>query len=302
MGMATGNQLRMQHSTLLAHIDPLDDVMESIRRHPNFDDAALRYIENVIAWRKSLGRFNRVGTNIGFHIVNYAMYLHFAGRIGANEHGATFSAMLEICEQRKQCGGRALRTVLAVLGALGYLRSEYSPHDRRIRTYVPSDRLIQQAADIYGYAMGVIDELLPGSRYKETIETDPAFLWQIIAKSGRVIVEDGVQITEHFPELNAIISQAGGLPTTISLANAQLRGTPFPSQRELAKSFTVSTSQVRSIVNALPERGLITLAADGSIADAQPLIDQHKGLIARELALHVKYALGLEERFLHPAL
>ncbi|MEO1206485.1 MAG: hypothetical protein AAFV45_09150 [Pseudomonadota bacterium] len=281
--------------------DVLAAPMNALLRHPKFDAAALSYVENVIEWRKGLGRFNRVGTNLGFHIINYTMYLDFAGRTGANDHGATYSALLEICENRGQCGSRALRTILALLSVLGHLQTDQSRSDKRIRAYVPSQRLVREATDIYSYAMGVIDELKPGTGYRRTIESDPQFLWHIISTSGRAIIEDDVRITEHFPQLHDIISRAGGLPTSISLAHAQMLNLPSPPSREIARSFSISVSQVRAVMNALDDAELIIRAPDGTIEDASRLVAEHKGLIARELALHVKYALGLEHHFLAAA-
>ncbi len=281
--------------------DPLADLQGAIRRHHGFDLAAQRYVDDVIAWREALGSFNRVGTNLGFHIVNYTMYLHFAGKTGGNEHGATYSALLEICERRNQCSGRALRTVLAVLGVLGHVHTERSPSDGRIRTYVPSDRLVKEATDIYGYAMAVLDDLVPESGFAEAIKSDPQFLWHIISKSGRAIIEDDVRITEYFPELDAIISRAGGLPTSISIAGAEMRDEPFPAFGDLAKKFKISASQVRTVVTALEESGLIVRGSDGAILSAEPLVEAHKGLIARELSLHANYALGLKEHFMQSA-
>lgn len=277
--------------------DPLHEISQAVMRHPGFEVAAMRYAGNVVGWRKRLGRFNRVGTNLGFHIVNYTMYLDFARRAGQSEQGATYSAILEICESRKQCGGRALRTVLTLLTVLGHLRVERLKCDARIRVYVPSDRMIQEATDIYGYAMGALEELVPNSDYGRRIEDDPTLLWQLISRSGRAIIEDGIRITEHFPELDRIISQAGGLPTTISLTHANMTDASMPSTREIAKNFTISPSQVRAVLAAADEAGLINRSKDGDIADVGPLVAAHKGLLARELALHIKYTLGLEDHF-----
>ena len=281
--------------------DPLADLQVAIRRHPGFDSAALRYVDNVIRWREGLGSFNRVGTNLGFHVINYTMYLHFTGKAGGNENGATYSALLEICERRAQCSGRALRTMLTVLGVLGHVHTERSPSDGRIRSYVPSDRLIKEAMEIYGYAMQVLDELVLGSNFADALEADPQFFWRIISKSGRAIIEDDVRITEHLPELDAIISRAGGLPTTISIAGAEMRGEPFPAAGDLAKKFKISASQVRTVVSALDQCGLISRGPDGTIISADRLIEAHKGLIARELALHANYSLGLRDHFMQTA-
>lgn len=277
--------------------DPLREVMNGILKHPGFEVAALAYVENVVAWRERLGLFNRVGTNLAFHVINYSLYLHLANRAGAKEHGATFSNLLAICEERKQCGARALRTVLALLQMTGQLHSERSSSDGRIQQYVPSDRLLDEAREIYGYAMQVLDSLLPGSTRAEQMRTDSEFISILVSRIGQAIIEDGVQITEHFPELHDIILKAGGLPTTISMAAAEMKEQPFPSMQAIAKKFKISPSQVRSVINTLSERGLVTRSVDGAIVSASLLVEQHKGLIARELALHVQYGFDLQEHF-----
>lgn len=281
--------------------DPLEDVMANILRHPSFDAAALGYVANVIEWREELGLFNRMGTNLAFHIINYTAYLHLANRAGTIEHGATFSNLLAICESRQQCGGRALRTVLAALRAMGQLHMKRLKNDGRVQVYIPSDKLLSEIKDIYGYSMMALDTLLPGSQNAQEIHTNKDFLPRIISKSGRAVIEDGIQITEYFPELHLIIQQAGGLPTSISLVDAQMRNMAFPSQRAIAKKFKISPSQVRTVINGIAKHGLITRAKDGQIINAHRLVDQHKGLIARELALHVKYALNLENHFVQTA-
>ncbi len=291
----------MRLEALSVHDDPLVEVMEGILRHPPFDAAALAYVANIVHWRERLGLFNRIGTNLAFHVINYSAYLHLANRAGTVENGATFSNLLAICEARGQCGSRALRTVLTLLKVTGQLHTKPSRSDGRVRVYIPSDKLLGEIKDIYGYSMMVLDTLMPSSQYAQAIREDQEFLPRIIAGSGRAIIEDGLRITEYFPELHDIISRAGGLPTSISLADAHLRGIAYPSQQTISRKFKISPTQVRAIINALTEDGLITRSQDGKILKAHLLVEQHKGLIARELALHVKYGLGLERVFVQVA-
>lgn len=274
--------------------DPLSEPMAAVLGHRAFDAAARDYVDNVIAWRRRLGLFNRVGTNLAFHVINYVVYLHFSAQAGTLPQGATFSRILDICEARGNCGGRALRTVLVVLQALGRLKSERAADDGRAQVFVPADSLLAEVREIYGYSLTVLDQLMPGSGYGNSMREDSAFVARHISRIGRAIIEDNVRITEHFPDLHDIINRAGGLPTSLSLAAAEMNGTAFPSPGSIARDFNVSISQVRAVINELAARNLIVRADDGRVVDASRLLAEHKALIAREIALHVKFGLNVE--------
>ena len=275
--------------------------MAAILGHPAFEAAALAYLQSVIEWRRRLGLFNRIGTNLAFHIINYVVYLHFAAQAGSIAHGATFSKILAICETRGNCGGRALRTVLLVLQSLGRLTSEPAVRDARVQVYVPANALLAEVREIYGYSLTLVDQVLPGADYGKAMGEDEVFVARHISRIGRAIIEDDVRITEHFPDLHEVINRAGGLPTSLSLAVAQLRGDVTPLPATIARNFNVSTSQVRGVIQDLAARNLIDRAVNGQVVDASRLVAEHKGLIAREIALHVKYGLDIEARLTEAA-
>ncbi|MEZ5817604.1 MAG: hypothetical protein R3D44_11010 [Hyphomicrobiaceae bacterium] len=276
--------------------DPLGALTLAIRRHPRFNEAARKYVGRVVEWRRGLGYFNRAGTNLGFHVINYVAFLHFAARNRAVEHGATVANLLRICETRENCGQATLRTVLTALTLLGRLKTGRSESDRRIQVFVPSDTLMREMCEVYGFSLGVLDDLLQNTACAHKMIEDPDFIGRVVYGSGRAIIEDDVRITEPFPELHEIITMPGGLPTSVSLAAASMTGTAFPAPHAIAKDFKLSTSQVRSVLNALVDFGLVARGIGGQITETGRLVDDHKSLIARELALHVKYALGLEHR------
>ncbi len=283
----------MQRAQTLEH-DPLVRITDEILKHDRFNFAMLRYVEKVIAWRRQLGVFNRVGTSLGLHVSHYVIYFHFANRAGLVEHGATFSRILEICEQRQQCGARAVRTVLSVLRVMGYLRQERSPSDGRVQVYAPTDKLTREVVEGFALSLSVLDDLEPGGNYEDRVRKDAAFLTDIVTHSGGAVVVDGIEIVEPFPDINAIITKAGGFPTSISIAAAQIRNIDCPSARSIAKEFRISQSQVRSVIDELEKRALVVRSENGAIVDASPLVYLHRMLVARELALHVKHTLKLE--------
>jgi len=272
--------------------DELGPMTDAVLQHPRFEQAVAAYVPRVIAWRRRMGVFNRVGTTLGLHICHFVAYLHFANRAGQEEHGATFSKVLEICERRQQCGSRALRTTLSVLRVMGYLHASKSPTDGRVQVFVPSQKLTREMIDGFALSLSVLDSLEPGCGHVERMQTDEIFLTDVVFKSGHAVVMGGVDITEVFPDLHAIIMKAGGFPTSITVADAELRGVEVPPTRAIAREFSLSQSQVRGVLAELASRGLVERGEEGKIVSADRLANVHKALIARELALHLKCTFG----------
>lgn len=281
-------------STSGQSLDPLATTTSAILAHPRFNLAVSAYIPRVMAWRRRMGLFNRVGTTLGLHICNFVTYLHFASRAGDIEHGATYSNILEICERRGQCGARALRTTLSVLRVTGYLEVRPSLGDARARAFVPGPKLVRELMEGFGLSLSVLDSLEPGQGFEDQVRNDAQFFTQLVAKSGREVVLGQVDITEAFPDLHAIIMKAGGFPTSISVADACLRAVACPTTRSIASEFSITQSQVRNVLIDLGKRNLISRDGNGNIISGNRLVHEHRTLIARELALHIKYGLGRE--------
>ena len=113
--------------------DVLEDVAEAIYAHPQFDKAALHYIENILRWRHELGRFNKVLSSYARnHITMYVLFLHYVNKTGVPENGATFKRLLDLCLERKLCGSRFLRTVLLLATWTGYITVAGAPGDKQI--------------------------------------------------------------------------------------------------------------------------------------------------------------------------
>jgi hypothetical protein len=279
--------------------DRLASIVQGILHHPAFDDTVMHYLDNVLAWRRGMGYFNRVGTHAGLHISGLALYLHFANEQGAHNGGATYSRLLEICEARHTCGPRTLRTVLGVCQVLGYLKSVRSGQDRRAHVFIPTDKLITLMRQQFANTFGCLDRLVPGATYAAQDRSDPEFFPRVFASGAKAFVEFDIKISEHLPDLLALMKLQGGFPTYATIVAATMRSQDVPSAHAIAREFKISSSQVRAVLRTGAERGLFTLADRGEVSDAAPLVHQHKVLIAREFGLFAKYALGLEDYFDH---
>jgi hypothetical protein len=278
------------HMTNESAHDPLLDTTHALLAQPTFARAAQHYVEHVIAWRRELGLYNLVGTEIGQHITYYLALLHFTQPPGLPEAGATFSNILQICERRGQCGSRALRTVLQVLKVMGLITARSAEGDARVQVYAPSERLIQALREHLKHTMICLDLIVGEERYAPLIEANSAFVGELLAKSGRPFIDLNLQIVEAVPDLEALIKLRGGCPTLFRLLKSHIDGVPPPSPQVIAREFKLSASQVRNVIKAAESAGLMAWRQDGSL-DARRLAERQRLMLARELAVHAKYGL-----------
>jgi DNA-binding MarR family transcriptional regulator len=273
--------------------DPLADMAQVLLAQSTFERAARHYIEHIVEWRRELGLYNRVGTEIGQHITYYIALLHFTQPPDRPTEGATYSNILAICERRGQCGPRALRTILQALRVMGLITMRRAEGDGRVQVYAPSERLTVALREHLKQTMRCLDLIFDEARYAPRIEAERPFASQILAKSGRPYIDLNLQIVEAVPDLEALITLRGGCPTMFRLLKSHIDGVPAPSPQLIAKEFKLSASQVRNVIQAAEISGLISRRQDGSL-DVQRLFDRQCLMLARELALHAKYGLQID--------
>ena len=276
---------------------PLDEVALAISQHPRFTRGVLVYIDEILAWRRSLGRFAWAATSyVGTHVIGFVLLLHYANTTGRSEGGATFGRLLEQCQRRNLCGPRALRTVLNLASVAGYLQTQKGG-DKRVQVFVPADKLIAMTRALYRCPMACLDQLIDQPVYAEMARSDPAFISRLMTTAGRQYAEDGILIADYFPQLLELMNLSGGCPVVLALVESHLRDAPCVSTRTLGQQAGVSASQARQILRRASTHGLITLSADGQVIEVDALAGLYQQFVARELALYVKYTLGLEGRF-----
>ena len=277
--------------------DPLAELANALMRHPAFDRAANLHLNNLVQWRRDLGIFNRVATETGLHIVQYVILLHYNPAAAADGNGATFTNLLKLCQDRSQCGSRALRTTLAVSCFTRYLLTKPSDRDQRTTLYLPAPKLLREIRRSFAQALACIDVIVGKDLYAQKMLTDETFLPLVMETAGRAYLEQRLTVTENFPAVHSLIQLKGGGPAVIAIVDASVRGAPFPSPEAIAREFQISSSQVRNVQDVAKSKGLITIGSNGQVENAHELTAQFKGMLARELSLYAKYALGLEPYF-----
>ena len=279
--------------------DVLEDVAAAIYGHPQFDKAALHYIENILRWRHEMGRFNKVLSSYARnHIFMNVLLLHYVNKTNSPENGATFGRLLDLCLERQLCGSRFLRTVLLLATWTGYITVLDATGDKRAKLYVPTQKLIKTNQDYFSYVMGCFDIMGASNDLANRPHSDPNFLRTFLGGACQAYLDHKILMGEFFPELLVLMQRDGGLPTVLAYVEADLLRIDPPLPKDVAKRFSTSLSQVRKVIREAEGFKLMAFSTSNGAMDVTGIATIYKKFIARELSLYAKYGLGLGPYFI----
>jgi hypothetical protein len=282
-----------------ATVDHASVLTAAILQHPNFDRATHHFCKNAIEWRREIGFINNLLSNYSRNIiVYYICALHFANDTGLPEGGATFSRLWEMVDIRKDCGSRALRTILGVLTLVGYLRKRRGELDLRTFAYEPTEKLLSHLRKHMANMMGCMDILLHTEKYSEQAKNDPTLLEHFVKTGGQAFLRGEINLFDAQPKLIKILHMAGGAQTIYAISRAEILKTKFPLPAEIAKNYKTTVRQVKSVVDYCMAEGLILRDENNNFISAEGAANLIKFSFARELAFNVKYGLGLENEIM----
>jgi len=279
--------------------DVLAATADGILRHNNFPEALRHYATSLLGWREGPRLVNKISsTHTRSQIVGYLMFLHYETPRNDRLTGPTYMRLLALCERRRDCSPRVLKTVLAMLRLAGLVSVSRSTADRRVKFYRPTAKLIDMMHQWYSQTFGCFDILTAnGMNYAQRAGSEPQFLQQVILDIGRPYIEDGILLIRKFPLIYDLFSMDNGFIVCASMVRAHLDGAPAPSPAAIAKAFGSSASQMRNVLRHLNELHLVELSENGKVRDCSALVNLFSQSVARELSLYAKFALGLEEFF-----
>jgi hypothetical protein len=278
--------------------DPLFEVARGIENHGNFDQAVLYYLERKLQRRQQLGFHNQIISSlVASHVMAFILMLHHEHRANPAASDATLTQLKALCEGRKLCGSRALRTVLTIGLMAGFLRRVRSDTDMRVYVFEPTERLSSEAKNVTSRSIGCLDRLIHDRCFEKQPYLDEEFVPRLLRTSMRAYVDTGVLVTEYYPAMHDLLMQKGATSAVAAIVLAHLRGEKLASTHQIAKQFAFSASQVRKIIGCADRHRLVSLSPQGQLLDVAPLAALYKRYFAREIALYAKYSLGLEQHF-----
>jgi hypothetical protein len=279
--------------------DSLEQLAESIRTHPRFDEAARRLVRDLIGWRIRLGVLNKIVTNLGRErIIEHLLHLHYARGSQVAKHGATFERLAELSDVRDGFGARAVRTALRLALIGGMVTLARSHEDGRLRIFEPTEALLASTREFFAIQAGVFDVLLQDESVSRRLREDSHFLPAMLARSADAYLSEQPRKVLADDAFASLLRLEGGRAVLLATIDCFWGRQDMPATSELSQRFYASPSQVRVILKSANSAGLIKLGPRGRLLDAAPLADIYGRTQSRYLAFLARHTLRLEDRIL----
>jgi hypothetical protein len=276
-------------SRLPIEFDQLAGMAARIAAHPKFDDAVLHYAQSLLEWKAANRNVGKAqASHARSSIIGYILFLHFAADPADPDDGATYQKLWALCERRRDCGPRVLKTALALFRFARFVTQENGQRDRRLRLYRPTANLVEFVTDWYARSLGAFDQLNDTNRFAARMRGEPLFLREVILATGYPYLQQDIKLVQHFPQLYQLFMIDGGFPVVTLLAKTRLTGESLPQPSAIGAAFGISTSQVRNVLKSIETQGLLQPDSPGG---PPGLLALYRAYVAREMALFAQYAL-----------
>jgi hypothetical protein len=279
-------------------VTPSDETIAALRAHPRFREAAAMAVASSVDYYQGNWIANRVlNDRARFLVTQICMYLHYTRRPEETSSGLTATRLRDICIAGKVCSAGRAEAMLLMMRAGGYLLREAVEGDKRVRRYVPTEKLVGQVRERQKGVLRAIDMLHAEPRFVAALETDPQFHPRHVSNMAEAFI-GGFRIYHFVPELDRIFDRDAGLIMMMSifLTDPAYRGLA-PEQNVsvfgLARRFNVSRAHVRAVLDDAERAGLIERGSDVA-RPLPPLIEAIEKLLATGFA----YSASCAERAL----
>ena len=278
----------MSHVTGAA--TPSDESIAALRAHPRFREAAAIAASANVEFYQGNWLANRVlNDRARFVITQFCMYLHHTRRPDDPKSGLTAARMREMCLDHKICSAGRAEAMLLMMRAGGYLLRETVAEDKRVRRYIPTEKLVGLVRERQKRILRGADMLEREPRFVAALESDPGFHARFVANMVESFLT-GFRMVRFVPELERIFERDGGLIIMMSvfLTGPAYRG--FAAAQNvsvfgLARRFQVSRAHVRAVLGDAEQAGLIRRGGD--VVEPLPALGD---AIERLLAVGFAYA------------
>lgn len=273
----------------------LKELVETIRNHPQFLHANLRFVADFIAWREKLGIINKVTSNLARErIIEHVLYLHYANAAGESDAGATFERLASLSAATDEIGARAVRTGLRLAQISGLIVQTRSRADARLRIYEPAEPLLALTGAYSALALKIIDDMWPSLGLSVRVRDEVGLIPSMLARMSENYLRGVFRRHQPADPLAILLRLEGARPILACVIDCHRRQVPLPTAQEFARLFYVSPSQSRVILRTAEAHGLIRVAARGVILDAAPLVESFLDTQTRYLAFALRFGFGLD--------
>ena len=205
----------MSHVTGAA--TPSDESIAALRAHPRFREAAAIAASANVEFYQGNWLANRVlNDRARFVITQFCMYVHHTRRPDDPKSGLTAARMREMCLDHKICSAGRAEAMLLMMRAGGYLLRETVAEDKRVRRYIPTEKLVGLVRERQKRILRGADMLEREPRFVAALESDLDFHARFVANMVESFLA-GFRMVRFVPELERIFERDGGLIIMMSV-------------------------------------------------------------------------------------
>jgi hypothetical protein len=279
-------------------VKPSDETIGALRAHPRFREAAAMAVSSSVDFYQGNWIANRVlNDRARFLVTQLCIHLHYTRRPEEPSSGLTATRLRDICIAGKICSAGRAEAMLLMMRAGGYLLRETVAEDKRVRRYVPTEKLVGQVRERQRGVLRAVDMLQAEPRLVAALESDPQFHPRFVSNMAESFIA-GFRIYHFVPELDRIFDRDAGLIMMMSVFLTDPAYREFVPEQNvsvfgLARRFSVSRAHVRAVLGDAEQIGLIQRGEDVA-QPLPPLVEAMEKLLATGFA----YAASCAERAL----
>lgn len=260
-----------------------------MRQAPAFRSVLRDYTLALVEFREDPLVFNKlISHDTRFRVVSYLLYLHADKVLAGEGGGVTYSQMLDLCTLQPNIGVRVLKTMLPMLSLTGYVHVVRDALDRRVKLYMPTDKLFAAVHVRLVPIIAALAVLEPDVPRAAALRDDPLFLMRAVYAHGHLQAAWGLQIYHLAALTDFGGSREGAGPVIYSVMLADLDATPLPSIAALAKRFGLSKTQVWSVLTEGERLGYFAKTETATFTATDKLRDQYSIWTSIELAFSTR--------------
>jgi DNA-binding MarR family transcriptional regulator len=268
--------------------DPLLEEATRLAALPTFHSAVREYTIRATAFRRGPRVVNKlISYDKRWRVISYLLYFALDHERYGPAGGATYKRLLDVCTTQLAISPRVLKTALALLQISGYVKTVRNDSDRRSKSYQPTARIFEFVHQWLSYAVNTLDVLEPEMQRARLLREDPEFAKRFLVQAGRARLEDG-PIVNRMPNYIAFFGRREGASAVLlAVALSHMDKTDVPSRNEIANRFSISKTQVNTILAEAEAEGFIRFAA-GAPRPTELLLEAQRRWISIELATYVQ--------------
>jgi DNA-binding MarR family transcriptional regulator len=211
-----------------------------------------------------------------FFVSLFALDLHF--RCGDDGTGLTPGRLKEMCREQGICSATRADAVLTLMKLAGYIERAPGARDRRLREFVPTEKLIANLRKRWHCHLAPAAALLPDAAQALGMLGRPEFVRGVVRLISAHYCA-GFRFIDHVPALRRFADHNGGLMVLFSCLAAGNEDDPGPqyaasvSVSQLARSINASRAHVGKLLKEAESEGLIKRPDGGGIVLMPDLVD-----------------------------